>query len=146
MKLKLVKATWGMDGSLEENINQIAAAGYHGIEMAVPADRSPSDLRKLLRDAGLDFMAMVFTDGDDHVKSLRSQVELARACEPVFITSHSARDCWSFDQQRAFFAEALEIERRAGIAINHETHRGRAFYSPWSGGYARRISRAAHYR
>ncbi len=132
MQLKLIKATWGMDGSLEEQIRRIADAGYHGIEMQVPADRSPSDLRKLLRDAGLDLFAMVFTDGDDHISSLRSQVENTLRFEPFEITSHSGRDFWSFDQQRSFFAAALEIERKAGIAINHETHRGRAFFNPWS--------------
>lgn len=132
MQLKLVKSTWGMEGSLEEQVRRIAAAGYEGIEMGIPAGRSPSDLRKLLHDANLDLIAMVFTNGADHVASLRSQVEQAQACEPIFITSHSARDCWSFSQQRTFFAEALEVERRAGININHETHRGRAFFNPWT--------------
>lgn len=132
MQLRLIKSTWGMEGSLEENVNRIAAAGYHGIEMGIPADRSPSDIGKLLRDAGLDLVAMVFTDGEDHVASLRAQVDQALACKPIFINSHSARDCWNFEQQRAFFAKALEVEHRAGIAINHETHRGRAFYNPWN--------------
>jgi hypothetical protein len=132
MKLKLVKGTWGMDGVLEEHVRQIAEAGYHAIEIGIPADRSPQDLQKLLRDADLDLILMVFTDGDDHVASLRDQVEKARTYEPMFINSHSGRDFWSFDQQRAFFAEAVEIEHRAGIDINHETHRGRAFYNPWN--------------
>jgi hypothetical protein len=132
MKLKLVKATWGMEGTFEEQVRRIAEAGYHGIEMVIPTDRSPGDLRALLREANLDLMLMVFTDGDDHLASFRSQVEKARTYEPLFITSHSGRDFWGFDRQRAFFAAALEVERRAGIDINHETHRGRAFFNPWS--------------
>jgi len=132
MLLKLVKGTWGMDGGLEEQVRRIADAGYHAIEMGVPADCSPGSLRKLLRSAGLEIILMVFTDGNDHVESLRSQVEQALAYEPLFINSHSARDCWNFDRQRGFFAGALEVEHRAAININHETHRGRAFYNPWN--------------
>ena len=30
------------------------------------------------------------------------------------------------------FGEALELERRCGIAINHETHRSRALFTPWT--------------
>jgi len=131
MKLKLFKATWGMEGSLEDQVRRIAEAGYHGVETGVP-NRSPADLRKLLRASNLELILMVFTDGDDHVASLRSQVEKALTYEPLQITAHSARDFWSFDQQRAFFAGALEVERRAGIAINHETHRGRALCNPWN--------------
>ena len=132
MQLKLIKATWGMEGSLEEQVRRIADAGYQGIEMRVPGDRSPADVRKLLRNAGLDLFAMVFTDGDDHLASLRLQVEEAMAYEPAEITSHSGRDFWNFDRQREFFAGALEVERHAGIDLNHETHRGRAFFNPWS--------------
>jgi hypothetical protein len=132
MQLKLAKSTWGMEGLLEEQMHRMAEAGYQVIETVIPVDRSPRDLQKLLRDANLDLILMVFTDGDDHAASLRNQVEQAQAYEPMFINSHSGRDFWSFDQQRAFFAEASEIERRAGIDINHETHRGRAFFNPWS--------------
>jgi sugar phosphate isomerase/epimerase len=132
MQLKLVKSTWGMEGTLEEQVRRIAEAGYRGIEMGVPADRSPADLRKLLSAEGLDLFAMVFTNGEDHVASLRAQVEAAMACKPVEITAHSGRDFWTFDQQRAYFSGALEVERGLGIELNHETHRGRAFFNPWS--------------
>jgi sugar phosphate isomerase/epimerase len=132
MKLKLAKATCGMEGALEEQLHHIAEAGYQAVEMRIPDDLSPADLRSRLRETGLGLIAMVFTDGDDHLASLRSQVETALPHEPLFINSHSARDCWTFDQQRAFFAGAVEIEGRAGIPINHETHRGRAFFNPWS--------------
>jgi len=132
MKLKLIKGTWGMEGSLEEQVRLIAESGYQGIEINLPTDRSPGDLRRLLRDANLDLLLMVFTDGDDHVASLRSQVEQALAYEPLHISSHSGRDWWSFDRQRNFFAGALEVERRARVNINHETHRGRALCNPWN--------------
>src|ERR1035441_10226785 len=132
MKLKLMKSTWGMEGSLEEQAHQIAEGGYQGIEIIIPTGHNPSELRKLLQAANLDLILMVFSDGDDHAASLRSQVETALAYEPLQITCHGGRDYWSFDQQLAFFARALEVERRAGIPINHETHRGRALCHPWN--------------
>ena len=78
MKLKLAKSTWGMEGPLEEQMHRMAEAGYQIIETGIPADRSPRELQKSLRDANLDLILMVFTDGDDHVASLRTQVEQAR--------------------------------------------------------------------
>ena len=121
-----------MEGPLEEQMHRMAEAGYQIIETGIPADRSPRELQKSLRDANLDLFLMVFTDGDDHVASLRTQVEQAQAYGPLFINAHSGRDFWSFARQRDFFAEALEVERQAGIEINHETHRGRAFCNPWN--------------
>ena len=52
MQLKLIKATWDMEGGLEEKIPNIAEAGYRGIDMP-PPDRNPSDLRKLPGAASL---------------------------------------------------------------------------------------------
>jgi len=40
-------------------------------------------------------------------------------------------DCFSRDEGRAFFEEALRLEEAIGIPVGHETHRGRMFFSPW---------------
>jgi hypothetical protein len=66
------------------------------------------------------------------VASFRAQVKEAATYHPLMINAHSARDLFTPEQQRAFYQEALQIEAAHGIAIGHETHRHRAFYSPWS--------------
>lgn len=131
MKLAVFKALWGMTGSLEEQIKRIADAGYAGVETGAPGKDDAEKFKKLLKDHKLQFIAMGFTGGDDHVASLKQQVEYAKTFEPLQMTVHSARDGWTFEQQKAYFAQALDVERKSGIAINHETHRGRAMYTPW---------------
>src|SRR5690554_1951218 len=137
MKLKLIKSTWGMTGTLEEQFASIAEAGYDGVEAPVYFLERPEVFRKLLKQYGLDFIAQVVTFGEaknvqKHVDSFRQQVELAASFNPLHIVSHSAKDSMEIEDQFRFFEQALEIERKYGLAIGHETHRGRAMFTPWT--------------
>ena len=132
MQLKLAKGTWGMDGTFEEQIRRIADSGYSAVEMPVPMEYSAAQVKKVLKDFHLDLIAMIFTGGENHVDSFRLQIERASWCDPLQVTSHSGKDFWSTERQRAFFTQALEIERKIGLEINHETHRGRAMCNPWN--------------
>ena len=38
MELKLMKALWGMPGTYETQLRQIAEAGYDGVECHVPTE------------------------------------------------------------------------------------------------------------
>nr|WP_269840367.1 sugar phosphate isomerase/epimerase [Paucibacter sp. M5-1]MCZ7883020.1 sugar phosphate isomerase/epimerase [Paucibacter sp. M5-1] len=79
----------------------------------------------------LDFIAQTLTRGPDHIGSLREQVLRVAEMKPVLINSHSAADSMPLDEQYRFFEEALELEQRVGIRIAHESHRGRALFTPW---------------
>jgi len=133
MKLKLVKSLWGMEGTLAEKVARIAAAGYVAIEAQVPTEDQLPEFLRLLSEHRLEFIAMVITEGatpPDHFDSFRKKMEAAQRLEPLQITVHGGKDWWPFDLQRQFFAEALEVERRAGLPVNHETHRGRPMFTP----------------
>jgi sugar phosphate isomerase/epimerase len=133
MKLKLVKSLWGMEGSLEDKIRRIAEAGYSAVEAQVPAEDQIDLFMRLLSEHRLEFIAMVITDGatyEDHFHSFCAKIERARALNPRKITVHGGKDWWPFEIQRTFFAEALEFERRIGLEVNHETHRGRPMFTP----------------
>jgi len=133
MKLKLVKSLWGMEGTMAEKVRRIAEAGYVAIEAQVPAEDQLPEFVSLLRQHKLEFVAMVITDGatpGDHFTSFRAKIEAARNLEPLQITVHGGKDWWPFELQKEFFAEALEIERRIGLPVNHETHRGRPMFTP----------------
>lgn len=135
MKLKLVKSLWGMEGTLEEKAGRIAEAGYAAVEAQPPGEGQAGLFTRLLRNHRLEFIAMVITDGvsyDDHLNSLRAKIEEARALDPLKLTVHGGKDWWPFDVQKTFFAEALEVERRIGVEVNHETHRGRPMFTPRS--------------
>ncbi|WP_274651422.1 sugar phosphate isomerase/epimerase family protein [Paenibacillus humicola] len=131
MKLKLIKALWGMNGSLESQFERIAAAGYDGVEAPLPAAEDEQRFRDLLRSYGFDYIAMVFTAGDEHLDSFERQVNRAADFRPLSITSHSVSDSMPVEEQVAFFRKAAEIERGLGIPVGHETHRGRALFNPW---------------
>lgn len=134
MEIKLIKALWGMEGSLESQFERIAAAGYEGIEAPMPQSSEEELFRKLLEAYRLDYIAMVFTNGPDHITSFGEQVARAVTFRPISITSHSGKDSMPFEQQVAYYREAVSIERMWGIPIGHETHRGRTLFNPWDAG------------
>jgi hypothetical protein len=140
VKVKSIKSLWGMEGTLESQFEQIAIAGYEGIESPLPnvmeqilgISADEKQFRSLLEQYKLDYIAMVFTGGDNHAESFSEQVESAATFSPIKINSHSARDGMPFDEQAAFFEKALAVEQRLGIQVGHETHRGRAMFTPWT--------------
>src|SRR5476651_2644269 len=110
MKLAVFKSLWGMTGSVEEQFKRVADAGYAGIESGAPGKDTAETFKKLLRDHKLQFIAMAFTGGDDHVASLKEQVENAKGFSPISLTVHSARDGWTLEKQKEYFAQALDVE------------------------------------
>jgi hypothetical protein len=142
MKVKSIKSLWGMEGSLESQFELIASAGYDGIESPLPNMIEkffgfPADekqFRGLLEQYSLQYIAMVFTDGINHAQSFNDQVERAAEWAPIMINSHSARDSMTFEEQAEFFEQALAVEQKVGIPVGHETHRGRAMFTPWTTG------------
>jgi hypothetical protein len=133
MELILVKSFWGMEHSLEENMRRIADAGYKAVEGRIAGLDDLGVFNRVRRELGLGFLPMVLTEGgnsvEEHLADFRQKVEEAARFEPLQITAHSGKDHWPIEKKRAFFDQALEIERRVGVAINHETHRGRAMFS-----------------
>ncbi|WP_169082356.1 sugar phosphate isomerase/epimerase family protein [Paenibacillus sp. PL91] len=131
MKLRLIKALWGMEGTYEEQLARAAAAGYYGIEAPLPSLSREQSFREALERHNLAFIAQVSTQGD-HLASFEEQVERATSFKPLFINSQSARDSMTEAEQDRFYEAALAIERRAGIAVGHETHRSRPMFTPWT--------------
>lgn len=134
-----MKALWGMEGSLESMFERIAIAGYDGIESPLPNvmkdilgfPAEEKQFRRLLEQYKLDYIAMVFT-GDNHADSFSDQIERAVTFSPIKINSHSGKDGMSFNEQLAFFEKAQAVEQKLDIPIGHETHRGRAMFTPWT--------------
>ncbi|WP_028608738.1 sugar phosphate isomerase/epimerase family protein [Paenibacillus harenae] len=131
MKLNLIKALWGLEGTYEEQLSRIAAAGYNGIEGPMPSPENESLFRSLLERYEFAYIPQIFTQ-NDHISSFAEQAERAAAFEPLLIVSHSARDCMTEQEQDRFFEEALAVEQRLGIPVGHETHRQRAMFTPWT--------------
>jgi len=131
MKLQVFKALWGLEGSYEELLGKAAAAGYNGIETVLPPAGEEETFKRLLKQFGLSYIAQIFTE-DDHQPIFAERVERAIQFQPKLIVAHSAKDSMSEADQDRFYERALQVEQKWKIPIGHETHRGRAMFTPWT--------------
>ncbi len=134
MELKLFRHLWGVNEPWETAFPKFKAAGYAGIECGLPTPDDEARFRDLLAAHQFAFIAQVFTSGADvqaHVTSFRSQLARAATFAPVLVNCHGGRDAWSATEAQQFYTAVLAAEREMGVAVAHETHRGRILYNPW---------------
>jgi hypothetical protein len=134
MNLILFRHLWGAAGEWEDIFPKFKQAGYRGIEGPVPPPEDRKRFRALLKKHSLEFIPQIFSQGKsvaDHLDSLREQIVTAKPFSARFINAHSGQDAFSEDQSTRFFEGALQLEAKCGVAIAHETHRGRILFNPW---------------
>ena len=135
MQLKLIRHLWGVTGTWEELFPRIAADGFEGIETGLPPAGDVPRLRRLLGEHQFAYIPQIFTGGSnvrEHAASLLEQVQRTAALNPLLINCHGGRDAWTLAESLDFYGRAVEIEKSLGLPIAHETHRGRAFFTPWA--------------
>ena len=130
MHIKVFKSLWGMTGPLEEQIVRISEAGYDGIECAAVEISNNEKFTFLLRENGLEYIPLIYTEGKNHLENFKRLAGTASQYNPSKIVAHAGRDLWSIPEQLKFFEDALRIEEEIGIPIAHETHRRRPLFSP----------------
>lgn len=123
---------WGISDPLPQLFAKAAEAGYEGMECGAPDESEEAQFRTLLKEHRFDYIAQIHSAGDDLIADFRHKAERAASFSPTLIVSHSSRHGLSFDENRRFFEKALLVEREIGIPIAHETHRGRAMFTPWT--------------
>ena len=141
MKLKLIRHLWGVDPTpgLEHYLPRWRAAGYSALETSIRNWPDRAGLLQFLSDTGWGWIAQVFSNDfkpggtvQEHLESLRDQVEECLEHRPMFVNAHSGSDAWSPTEAEDFYGAALELEARLGVPIAHETHRQRCFGNPWA--------------
>jgi sugar phosphate isomerase/epimerase len=141
MKLNLVRHLWGVDHAqgLERHLPRWRNVGYEAIESAYYISPDRGALLRFLKQSGWRFVPQVFSRDfipggtvNEHLDSLRSQIEGCLDLQPLFFNAHTGSDSWSLAEAEDFYGAALELEKRVGIAIAHETHRLRCFGNPWT--------------
>jgi sugar phosphate isomerase/epimerase len=143
MRLKLVRSIWGVDGDLYDFFCQAKKDGktYEGFEAGWVnlTEEQMDQLKRVQKDLGLDFTAMVFSDTPitpyytvkEHVAEFKRQVEgTLKFLKPLHITSHSGKDTWTEEEYHEFFREIVEYTATLPVPVYHETHRGRVLYHP----------------
>lgn len=134
MKLHTYRHLWGVNTPLDEFLAASAAAGYAGIETGLNTQKDPAAFAEWRAASNLKWIAMVFTAGnsvEEHLDSLRRQVEQAAEFSPEFINSHSGLDRFSLAESVRYFEGALKVQEECGLTLAHETHRGRILFNPW---------------
>ncbi|HEX7260180.1 MAG TPA: hypothetical protein VF258_00030 [Luteolibacter sp.] len=140
MKLTLVRHLWGVDHThgLEHYLPRWRDAGYEAVESSMEFSPHPDALRSFLKTSGWRWIPQVFSNEftrggtvREHLDSLKRQIDEYMPYDPLFFNAHSGSDGWSFAEAEDFYGAALELERGAGVAICHETHRQRYFGNPW---------------
>ncbi|MEI8291688.1 MAG: TIM barrel protein [Verrucomicrobiota bacterium] len=141
MKLKLVRHLWGVDGThgYSHYLPRWREVGYEVVEASLRLSPNRPALLRLLKEDGMQWVPQVFSRDfvpggtvREHLDSLQQQIEECMVYQPVFFNAHSGSDAWSLAQAEDFYGAVLELERRLGVTIAHETHRLRYFGNPWT--------------
>ena len=129
MKLLVFRALWGMTGSVREQIERIAHAGYDGVEFFPEhVAISPIEWAQFAQEYSLKAIVGAFAPDKELLEPTLTRLA---AFKPLKINLHSGRDSWTREEGCAFFEESLRAEAQVTVPVLHETHRGRLLYTPW---------------
>lgn len=137
MKVKILSPLWGHEHlNIIVFLDSIREAGYDGIDTALPADVAE---RKRLLDYLQKHDMYIVThewqaeanDFTNFKEAYKKRLYDCASCNPVLINSHTGRDYYSVAQNLEVIDIAQEVSEKTGIAIAHETHRGRIGYGPY---------------
>lgn len=136
MKIFFLCPQWGQEHlPLEEFFSNVKSAGYDGVETWMPVQEA--ERKKLMRLASEYKMQLVShqhqaagSSINEFCRSFEYYLHLSAACNPLHINSHSGKDYFSPDEQLQVIDTAANFSIKYNIAVLHETHRGRIFFSP----------------
>ena len=135
MQLKFIYPRWG-SSSLPWPVflNKVKEAGYHGVEIDLPMDKSEKkEICTLLTELELELVAQHWetkeTDFTEHRETYRRHLYNLAEARPLFINSHTGMDFYTHHQNGALIEMAHRIEEETGVIITHETHRSRFSYA-----------------
>jgi sugar phosphate isomerase/epimerase len=136
MKIKILCPLWGHEHlEIEDFTAHIKKAGYDGIDTWIPED--PSAKKRLFDSLEKNELLLVSHQHQARgvafpafKDSFRQYLRLSAEGGPLLINSHTGKDYFSFAQNLELIDIAAEFAAASGIAVVHETHRGRIGYSP----------------
>ena len=135
-ELRIMATNWGFPGSLEQYCEKVKNEGYDGIEIWWPTEKKAQDelfaaLNKHQLDVG--FLCAGFdAKYQKHFSEFTTMIDAAaiqNIQRPLYINCHSGRDYFSFEENKSFIDHTLQLSRKTGIIICHETHRSRMLFA-----------------
>lgn len=130
MKLQFYYPWWGSEKTdFRDFASRVADAGYDGVEAFLPEEVDALRFRDALEKHGLKYIAQhaltLDPDFGSHRATHEKQLRRLARLDPIFLSSQTGRDLFSFEQNRELIAIADSIAGDTGVSILHETHRGR---------------------
>ena len=129
MKIEVYRALWGMEGSLEQQFERIAAAGYDGVEAWLSG--SNFDRSQILRLAEQHHLRLIVAGAIASIAEIQPTLQAFAEYNPVKINIQSGIDSMTFDEGKRFIEAMLKAESGLGKTVMQETHRGKLLYAPW---------------
>jgi sugar phosphate isomerase/epimerase len=131
--LTILATNWGFEGTHDQFAARAKAAGYDGVEVWVPGnEKEQQEFLQAMQKHNLKFGFLCGGGDKDptkHLSQFQESVNTALKLKPIYINCHSGRDYFSFEQNKKFIEWSNGVSKNAGIALYHETHRGRILYS-----------------
>lgn len=131
MKLLFFCTRWGQEHQpWNDFCKKVKNAGYDGVETALPLDNEERvHILSALAKYDLELIAVQWDTGTADFTAYAKEYELrlrsAATANPLFITSHTGKDFFSFEQNEQLLNLAQKIGDEKGVKIVHETHRGK---------------------
>jgi sugar phosphate isomerase/epimerase len=141
VKLQLFKPLWGHTGTIAQAATQARLAGFDGIEGPIPADPAERIVfTETLQSHSLFYIAEISATGfanpdpaatvDDQLDTFQRLLALSLEANPLFCTTMSGNDLWTFAQSLDFLTRAHQIALRHHARVAFETHRSRTLFHP----------------
>lgn len=138
MELVMLCTRWGMESlPMEDFFAKVKEAGYNGIDAGLPEDAAErKNLIRLLHEYRMPAVIQQHQANGADIRAFCTSFEyylnLCMECNPVLINSHTGRDYFSVDEQLRVIDVAQNFAVKNNIPVIHETHRGRAGFSPYN--------------
>jgi len=135
-ELKILATNWGFDGSMDAYCSKVKKEGYDGIEIWWPMEKAGQDelfssLKKYNLEVG--FLCGAYqTNYNEHLELFKRMTNAAATNSvqtPLYINCHSGRDYFSYEENQAFIDHTIQLSKKTGISIYHETHRSRILFA-----------------
>ena len=135
-ELKILATNWGFPGSLDAYCNKVKKEGYDGIEIWWPMEKADQDelfssLKKYNLEVG--FLCGAYQSNyAEHLGLFKRMTDSAAnntVQKPLYINCHSGRDYFSYEENQTFIDHTIQLSKKSGVSIYHETHRSRILYS-----------------
>lgn len=109
---------------------KVKEAGFDGVECGLPLDKEEKNrMLTCLKSFELEFIGQYWqslaNDFNLHYKEQEMHLRNLANAAPLFINSQTGKDYYTLDQNKKLIKLCQQLEEEYGVAIMHETHRGK---------------------